>query len=67
MDTELLDHYSILSEQIVVEYYQLNLTTIPRIYRIPTGEEDLALLERENFALIIATSHIDEINPLRLT
>ena len=45
-DAYIFEHDSLLSEQIVGEYHQLNLTTVPRITSVPTGEEALKLLHK---------------------
>ncbi len=60
-DAYIFEHDSKLSDQIVGEYHQLNLTTVPRIIRVSTGEEALKKLETENFDLVITTIRIGTI------
>jgi len=52
-----------LSEQIQGEYQQLNLSTAPRIYSAPTGEEALIKLKDKKFDLVITMMRIGEIGP----
>lgn len=66
-DAYILEHDSVLSEKIVLQYHQLNLTTIPRITHISTGKEALALLQTEQFDLVITTMHMGEMTPFELT
>jgi len=66
-DAYIFEHDSLLSEQIVGEYHQLNLTTVPRITSVPTGEEALKLLHERRFDLVITTMRTGEDNTFELS
>ena len=66
-DAYIFEHDSLLSEQIVGEYHQLNLTTVPRITSVPTGEEALHMLNKRNFDLVITTMRTGESNTFELS
>ena len=55
-----------LSEQIIGEYRQLNLSTAPRIISVPTGRQALKMLEERPFDLVITMMRIGEITPFEL-
>ncbi len=65
-DAYIFEHDSKLADQIVGEYHQLNLTTVPRMVSAPTGKEALRKLEGEHFDLVITTMRIGEISPFEL-
>ena len=66
-DAYIFEHDSLLSEQIVGEYHQLNLTTVPRITSVPTGEDALDLLRSKHFDLVITTMRTGEANTFELS
>ena len=66
-DAYIFENDSLLSEQIVGEYHQLNLTTVPRITSVPTGEEALLLLKERHFDLVITTMRTGEANTFDLS
>ena len=66
-DAYIFEHDSLLSEQIVGEYHQLNLTTVPRITTVPTGEEALNILKTKHFDLVITTMRTGEANTFELS
>ncbi|MBI9109110.1 MAG: hypothetical protein JEZ04_20365 [Spirochaetales bacterium] len=66
-DAYIFEHDSLLSEQIVGEYHQLNLTTVPRITSVPTGEEALNLLREKRYDLVITTMRTGEANTFELS
>ena len=66
-DAYIFEHDSLLSEQIVGEYHQLNLTTVPRITSVPTGEDALEMLRNKHFDLVITTMRTGEANTFDLS
>ncbi|MDT8299712.1 MAG: hypothetical protein RQ801_15495, partial [Spirochaetaceae bacterium] len=52
-DARILEHDAKLSDQIVGEYHQLNLTTVPRLTTVSDGQEALKILEEKDFDLMI--------------
>ena len=66
-DAYIFENDSLLSEQIVGEYHSLNLTTVPRITSVPTGEEALNLLRSKRFDLVITTMRTGEANTFELS
>lgn len=56
-----------LSEQIVGEYKQLNLSTAPRITSVPTKEEALRKVSTNNYDLVITMMRIGETIPYELS
>lgn len=59
-DAYIFEHDSLLSDQLVGEYHQLNLTSIPRMISVPGAEDALELLEKENFDIVITTMRSGE-------
>ncbi len=66
-DAYIFEHDSLLSEQIVGEYHQLNLTTVPRITSTPTGADALNLLRERRFDLVITTLRTGEESSFELS
>ncbi len=66
-DAFILEQEDQLSEKIFGEYYQLNLSSAPRITSVSFGEEALALLARGEYDLVILTMRIDEMSPFELS
>ncbi len=62
-DAYIFEHDAKLSNQIVGEYHSLNLTTVPRIVSVPTGEAAIEKLKEESFDLIISTMRIGKYSP----
>lgn len=62
-DAYIFEHDAKLSNQIVGEYHSLNLTTVPRIVSVPTGEAAIEKLKEESFDLIITTMRIGKYSP----
>ncbi len=66
-DAYIFEHDARLSEQIVGEYQQLNLTTVPRITSVPNAEEARNALKKGTFDLVITTMRPGEISPFELS
>ncbi len=66
-DAYIFEYDAKLSNQIVGEYHSLNLTTVPRLISVPTGEEALKILKKESFDLVISTIRIGEMSPFDLS
>ena len=65
-DAWILEHDAKLADQIVGEYHQLNLTTVPRLTTVADGEEALEMLTHRTFELIIIGMRVGEISPAEL-
>jgi CheY-like chemotaxis protein len=65
-DDFILEQEGKLTELIFGEYYQLNLSTAPRVTSVAFGEEALAMLDKRRFDMVILTTHIDEMSPFEL-
>ena len=65
-DAWILEHDAKLAEQIVGEYHQLNLTTIPRLSTAADGEEALNRLRWDDFDLIIIGMRVGSLSPRML-
>jgi len=57
-DAYTFEQESRLSQQLVGEYHELKLTTIPRITNVPTADEALQKLKEQRYDLIITTMRI---------
>ena len=66
-DAYIFEHDARLSEQIVGEYHQLNLTTVPRITSVPNASEAMNALEKGHFDLLITTMRPGETSPCDLS
>ena len=62
-DAWILEHDAKLSDQIVGEYHQLNLTTVPRLTTVADGEEALSLLAEQEFELLIIGKRVGDLTP----
>ncbi|HER44429.1 MAG TPA: response regulator, partial [Candidatus Eisenbacteria bacterium] len=65
-DAFILEQEGKLTELIFGEYYQLNLSTAPRVTSVAFGEEALELLDKRRFDMVILTMRIDEMSPFEL-
>ena len=65
-DAWILEHDAKLSDQIVGEYHQLNLTTVPRLVTVPDCMEALELLAAQSFDLMIIGMRVGELSPTEL-
>ena len=66
-DAYIIEHDGRLTEQITGDYFRLNLTTVPRITSVPTGEDALKRLKEEPFDLIITTLRTGSSDPFILS
>ena len=65
-DAYIFEHDGRLSEQIVGDYMQLNLTTVPQITSVPTAKDALRVLGSETFDLVITTMRMGGPDPPEL-
>ncbi|MBN1165196.1 MAG: hypothetical protein JXB45_11500 [Candidatus Krumholzibacteriota bacterium] len=65
-DAFILEQEGKLTELLFGEYYQLNLSTAPRVTSVAFGEQALEMLEERSFDLVILTTRIDEMTPFEL-
>lgn len=64
-DAFTLEQDGLIAEKIFGEYYQLNLTSAPRIVSANSGYEAIELLEKKRFDMVVVMgrfSHIDNIS-----
>jgi len=65
-DAWILEHDAKISDQIVGEYHQLNLTTVPRLVTVPDCRQALRLLATQSFDLMIIGMRVGELSPIEL-
>ena len=65
-DAWILEHDAKLSDQIVGEYHQLNLTTVPRLTTVSDGEDALELLGSDVFDLMIIGMRVGSLSSVEL-
>ncbi len=61
-DSFMLEEDGRLSDQIYEEFHNLNLRTLPRITRVSSAKEALALLEERNFDLVITMRRLGDMD-----
>ncbi|MFL7812936.1 MAG: hypothetical protein AB8I40_04580, partial [Anaerolineales bacterium] len=64
-DSFIIDEDARLSDQIFEEFHNLNLRTLPHIFRATSVPQALELLEDRQFDLVITMRRLGEINPLK--
>lgn len=64
-DSFIIEEDARLSDQIFEEFHNLNLRTLPHIFRATSGSRALELLQERKFDLVITMRRLGEINPLR--
>lgn len=64
-DSFIIEEDARLSDQIFEEFHNLNLRTLPHIFRATTAELALELLRERKFDLVITMRRLGEINPHR--
>jgi DNA-binding NarL/FixJ family response regulator len=62
-DSYILEEDGQLSESLDAEFYQLNLSTSPRITQVSTAQEALALLAQRPFDLVITMARLGGTDP----
>ena len=65
-DAYILQQEANLGEQILNEYKQLNLSTVPKVTTVPSGLQALELLATRNFDLCITTLRVGSYNAFEL-
>ena len=66
-DAYILEREGQLFEQIYGEYYQLNLSSAPRVTSVYSTEEALEIINENHFDLIIIMTGIDKTMPVLLS
>ncbi len=61
-DAFVLEEDGGLSERIISEYIDLNLTFIPRVHRVSSAEEALKALEKTHFDMVITMTRIADMD-----
>jgi CheY-like chemotaxis protein len=64
-DSFIIEEDARLSDQIFEEFHNLNLRTLPHIFRATSVTRALELLEDRQFDLVITMRRLGEINPLK--
>lgn len=65
-DAWILENDAKITDQIVGEYHQFNLTTVPHITTVADGEDALVLLQKKEFDLVIIGMRIGDLSPEEL-
>ena len=63
-DSFIIEEDARLSDQIFEEFHNLNLRTLPHIFRATSVKQALGLLKERKFDLVITMRRLGEINPL---
>lgn len=66
-DAYIIEQEGRFFEQVTGEYYQLNLSSAPRITGVSTPEEALEKLQEKHFDLVIVMMGVDKHTPLQLS
>lgn len=64
-DSFIIEEDARLSDQIFEEFHNLNLRTLPHIFRATSVSRALELLQERKFDLVITMRRLGEINPMR--
>jgi len=64
-DSFIIEEDARLSDQIFEEFHNLNLRTLPHIFRATSADSALELLKERDFDLVITMRRLGEINPQR--
>lgn len=64
-DSFIIEEDARLSDQIFEEFHNLNLRTLPHIFRATSVSRALEMLEDRQFDLVITMRRLGEINPLK--
>ena len=65
-DAFIMEEDGRLSSRIINEYRGLNLSQPPRVTQTSSAEEALSLLRNKKFDMVIATPHLDDMDPFSL-
>ncbi|MFO7987018.1 MAG: PEP/pyruvate-binding domain-containing protein [Desulfatiglandaceae bacterium] len=65
-DAFIMEEDGSLASRIINEYSGLNLSHPPRVTRTSSANDALALLARTRYDMVIATPHLDEMDPFSL-
>ncbi|NQS92279.1 MAG: hypothetical protein HQ574_07700, partial [Chloroflexi bacterium] len=63
-DSFIIEEDARLSDQIFEEFHNLNLRTLPHIFRATSASRALEMLQERKFDLVITMRRLGEINPL---
>jgi hypothetical protein len=66
-DAYIIEQEGRFFEQVRGEYYQLNLSSAPRITGVSTPEEALEKLQEKHFDLVIVMMGVDKTTPIQLS
>ncbi|MFN3555657.1 MAG: PEP/pyruvate-binding domain-containing protein [Bacteroidales bacterium] len=66
-DAYIIEQEGRFFEQVTGEYYQLNLSSAPRITGVSTPEEALEKLREKHFDLVIVMMGVDKTTPIQLS
>jgi CheY-like chemotaxis protein len=66
-DAFILEQEGKLTELIFGEYYQLNLSSAPRVTSVSFGGQALEMLRKRKFDMVILTMRINEMTPFELS
>ncbi len=64
-DSFIIEEDARLSDQIFEEFHNLNLRTLPHIFRATSVDQALKLLQERTFDLVITMRRLGDIDPLR--
>ncbi|MBN1850859.1 MAG: phosphoenolpyruvate synthase/pyruvate phosphate dikinase, partial [Deltaproteobacteria bacterium] len=65
-DAFIMEEDGRLASRIINEYRGLNLSQPPRVTRISSAREALSLMVEKKYDLVIATPHLNDMDPLSL-
>lgn len=66
-DSYILEQEGLLGEKVFNEYYQLNLSNVPRIISVTCGDDALEKMHTKKYDMVILTMRIGEMTPFELS